>query len=131
MRNYAQYALLLIVFAAVGCTNWERSAFQSLSASKAAVDSAQAAYEVSASAPCPPASATPCIPHTETAYDTINRAKAAQKTAVDAMVTYETAKAASAGQAALDKAQTDVETALAALPVLITDVKSLYAKGGK
>jgi len=130
MRNYAQYVLLLIVFAAVGCTNWERRAFQALSSSKDAVDSAQAAYEVSASASCPPASATPCIPHTQQAFAAITKAKNAQKTAVDAMVTYETAKAASQGQAALQQAQTDVETALAALPGLISDVKSLYA-GGK
>lgn len=115
----------------IGCPNWEHQAFQSLSASKAAIDSAQQAYEVSASAPCQVPSTVACIPHTAAAYAVINKAKDAQKTAVDAMVAYETAKAASQGQGALEVAQTDVQTALAALPGLISDVKALYAKGGK
>jgi hypothetical protein len=114
-----------------GCTNWERQAFQSLSATKAAIDSAQQAYEVSApTGTCPVPATVSCIPHTQTAHDAIQKAKDAQKTAVDSLVTYETAKANSQGQAALDIAKADVETTLAALPGLISDIKALY-QGGK
>lgn len=124
----------LVICWCAGCSNWERQAFQSLSASKAAIDAAQQAYEVSApTGTCPTVTPTSpaCIPHTAAAFTVINKAKDAQKTAVDSMITYETAKAASQGQAALQVAQTDVETTLAALPGLIADVKALYAKGGK
>jgi hypothetical protein len=132
--NLTGFALLgLTIGWLCGCTNWERQAFQALSASKAAIDSAQQAYEVSASTgtcPAPAPAAPSCIPHSAAAFAAINKAKGAQKTAVDSLVTYETAKANSQGQAALQVAQTDVEAALAALPVLIADVKHLYA-GGK
>jgi len=136
MKRIKQGVLFAIAGLAIGwlcgCTNWERQAFQSLSASKAAIDAAQQAYEVSAvNGPnCPVPAAQPCIPHTNAAFTAINKAKDAQKTAVDALVTYETAKANGQGQFALERAQTDVETTLAALPGLISDVKALY-QGGK
>lgn len=125
------FFLAPLVLLLAGCPNWERSAFQSLSVSKATIDAAQQAYEVSASTgQCPVPAATACIPHTQAAYDAINKAKQAQKTAVDSLVTYETAKANAQGQAALERAQTDVEAALAALPTVLGDVKTLYG-GGK
>ena len=122
-------AMLTLAFA-VGCQNWERTTFQALSASKTTLDSAQAAYEVSASTGiCPtPSAITPaCIPHTAAAYKTITDAKVLQKGAVDAMVVYEELKAANAAPDALAKAEADVEVALAALSTITGDVKSLYA----
>ena len=122
-------AMLTLAFA-VGCQNWERTTFQALSASKTTLDSAQAAYEVSAhtgTCPTPTATAPACIPHTAAAYKTITDAKVLQKGAVDAMVVYEELKAANAAPDALTKAEADVEVALAALSTITGDVKSLYA----
>lgn len=106
-------AALLIPFIA-GCTNWERSAYQSLAASKAAIDQAQADYESGK------------LPHSQPVYDAVNKAKAAQTLAVNALVTYEQMKATGASTSALAAVQADVETALAALPTILADIKALY-----
>lgn len=106
-------AFLLVPFLA-GCTNWEKAAYQSLAASKAAIDQAQADYESGK------------LPHSVPVYDAVNKAKAAQTFAVDALVTYEQMKATGASAGALATAQADVETALASLPTILADVKALY-----
>lgn len=98
-----------------GCTSWERQTYQTLAASKAVIDQAQADYEARG------------IPRTEAAFATITRAKAAQQTAVDAFKNYELAKAGgSASASATAQAQTVTAQALLALPALIADVKTLY-----
>ena len=129
MRRITVLCAIGLLALAVGCQNWERTAFQALSASKATLDSAQAAYEVSANKPCPaPSAMTPaCIPHSQVAYKTITDAKVLDKAAVDAMITYEELKAANAQPDALTKAEADVEVALAALSTITGDVKGLYA----
>lgn len=128
-------ALFALSTAVVGCDNWERQTYKALSASKSALDGAQAAYEVSKGTPdgsCPAQTpAIACIPHTQAAFKTITDAKSAQKLAVDAMITYEEMKAATGIQPdALSKAQADVAIALGQLSTIINDVKTLYALGG-
>jgi hypothetical protein len=115
-------AATLLPFALTACTNWEQTTYQALASSKAVLDQAQIDYETGTA-----------ISHNAIAYQTITAAKAAQTTAVNAMVTYEQLKAVNTTSAdALTKAQGDVETALAALPTLLSNVKALYAAtGGK
>jgi hypothetical protein len=110
-------ALLLCAMAigVVGCTNWERTTFQSLAASKAVIDQAQADYE----------SGT-LLPHDKAAYEAVNAAKLAQTTAVNAMVAYENVKASGGSSTALTTAQNVVIAALAEIPPLIAAIKLLY-----
>jgi hypothetical protein len=121
MKNkfFAYAAITLVLFATVGCTNWERTTFQTLAASKATIDQAQVDYE-----------AGTVIPHNLAAYQAINTAKQAQITAVNAMVVYEQLKATGATPTALNTAQVEVVTALSELPSLIVKIKALYI-GGK
>lgn len=74
-------AVFLFCIVAAGCNDWERTTFQSVAASKAVIDQAQVDYEART------------IPHTTCAYNLINKAKAAQTTAVDALLVYEQVKA--------------------------------------
>lgn len=110
-------ASLMCICLLAGCSSWERTTFQTLSASKATIDGAQAAYEART------------IPHNQCAYDVINKAKATQTLAVDAMMTYETAKGTSAATAA----QNVVSTDLAQLAPIIASVQTLSSStcGGK
>lgn len=108
-RTLASVVLILCV---LGCTDFERTSFQTLSASKAVIDQAQTDYEART------------IPHNACAYSIINDAKAVQTTAVNAMVVYEEEKAAKTDLTA----QTAVVVGtLAALPAVIEQVKSLYS----
>lgn len=94
-----------------GCSSFERNTFNSLAASKAVIDQAQADYTAKT------------IPQTQCDYALINDAKAAQTVAVNAMLVYETDKAAGKN---LD-AQTAVVTAdVAAIVPVIAQVKLLY-----
>ena len=125
-------ALLAVCTVTVGCDNWEQNVYKTLAATQSAVNNAQAAYEVSSSQPggvCPVVT-TPCIPHTTTAFTVINKAKAAQTLAVDAMIAFERLKMANGAPDALARAQADVAAALNVLPGLIADIKALYAQGG-
>ena len=110
-------SLALALLAVVGCTNWERTAYQTLAASKATINQAQADYEVGTS-----------IPHNASAYKAINTAKDVQTVAVNALVTYESLKANNGTTDALAKAQADVATALGQLPTIIQSVKALYTE---
>lgn len=110
----AMVLVLLMCGFACNASNWERTTFQSLAASKAVIDQAQADYEGGT------------LPHSKLVYDTVNEAKAAQVAAVQSMSTYEALKANGSPAANLNAAQTDVATALAKLPALIGAVKGLY-----
>jgi len=96
---------LLLCLLLAGCSDWERTTFQTLSASKATIDGAQAAYEART------------IPHNQCAYNIINKAKAAQTLAVDAMMTYETTKTGTA--------QSVVEADLAQLSPIVASIGTL------
>lgn len=98
-----------ILLCVVGCSDWERTTFQTLSASKATIDGAQSAYEART------------IPHTACVYGVINKAKAAQTLAVDAMMTYETAKASTGATAA----QNVVTADLAQLAPIVASIGTL------
>jgi 1-deoxy-D-xylulose 5-phosphate reductoisomerase len=115
--KWAALAAVLAVLAIglVGCTNWERAAFQTLSTSHAVINQAQTDYEVGTA-----------IPHSTAAYNAINSAKQGQTLAVNAMVTYEEVKAAGGTAASLAAAQNDATIALANLPTLIANVKAFY-----
>jgi len=102
------------------CTSWERSAFQTLSASKAVIDTAQADYESGKITPTPQA------------YAEINAAKQVQIDAVNAMLIYENYKAQKAFSGDLAAQQQAVSAILVKLPQLIAQIKALYtAKGNK
>ena len=122
MKRIIGLAALMLL--AVGCTSWETATYKTLAASQAVINQAQADYELSANGPCPATVA--CLPHSAAVYRTINTAKAAQTTAVNAFVAYEEAKAAGGTQANLAALQTDVTVALQALPTIIANIKSLY-----
>lgn len=98
-----------------GCTNFEREAFQTLSASQAVINQSQADYESGA------------IKQTQASYAAINKAKAMQVLAVQAMATYENIKATKGTQAALVAQQQVVESFLTQLPALVAAVKALYS----
>jgi hypothetical protein len=113
----ASLSLALMVMA--GCSNWERSTYQSLAASQATINQVQADYETGTA-----------IAHNASAYKAINSAKAAQTLAVNTFVAYEEVKAAGGTTASLTALETDVTVALAKLPTVIADVKALYTATG-
>jgi len=114
MKTRNKFAALLLsvsVILATGCNDFERTAFQTLSSSRAVIDQAQADYE------------SRKLPHNQCAYALINNAKAVQTTAVNAMVVYEEEKATSkdlTSQTAL------VASTIASLPPLVVKIKTLY-----
>lgn len=112
-KKLASLALVLLVLA--GCSDWERTTFQTLSASQAVINQAQTDYEART------------IPHTTATFNVINEAKAVQTTAVQSMVTYENVKAAKGTATALSAQQQIVATALTQLPPLIASIKALYS----
>lgn len=70
-------ASLVLILCVVGCTDFERQSFQTLSASKAVIDTAQADYEART------------IPHNACAFAIINDAKGIQTAAVDSLQVYD------------------------------------------
>jgi len=121
-----RYLLLLALLPLAGCNTWERTTFNTLSTSKATLDTLQADYE--AGCPATPVIGTPCLPHNTLAYNAITKAKDADTLAVNAMVVYEEEKAAGTD---LTQQQQIVTTELAELPALIADVQALFNKGGQ
>lgn len=113
VKNAAIAALiaLLMVGGVTGCNEFERSTFQTLSASQALINGAEKTYEART------------IPRTNAAYTAINQAKAAQTAAVQAMVTYETIKAAKGTQTALQAQQAIVVAALGELPAILKAIQ--------
>ena len=114
MKRIAILTALAVLTLAVGCTNWEKTTYQTLAASQATINKAQTDYNAKV------------IPQTQAAHDVITKAAQAHNTVVTAMVAYEEAKASGGTTASLTALQTDVTTALAVLPVFIQDVKGLY-----
>lgn len=104
--------LAALALCCVGCNDFERTTFNTLSASKAVIDQTQADYEAKT------------IPHTQCAYSLINNAKAAQSVAVNAFLDYENIKAAGNDL----NTQTSVVVAdLANLAPLVVQVKTLVS----
>jgi hypothetical protein len=106
------FVLLPLLLA--GCSSFERTTFNSLAASKAVIDQAQADYTAGT------------IKQTKCSYAVINDAKAAQTVAVDGMVLYETEKAAGASLGAQEQA---VAVDLTVIVPAIVQVKALYTTG--
>jgi hypothetical protein len=98
--------LLAVCLLTIGCTNWEKDAFVSLSASRALIVQAKADY------------AAKTIPNTKCTATLIDDAQTAQNSARDAMVVYETGKTASNQAAAT--------LALADIVPLIAEIKTVY-----
>lgn len=114
-------ALAIIMLSVTGCTSFERDAFNTLSSSKAVLDTAQADYEART------------IPKTACAYSLINNGKAAQAVAVTALQDYHNIAAAKGNVGA---AQATVVADLAALAPLVVQVQALISNpaaacGGK
>jgi len=114
LRVAALIPLLLIL---VACSNWEQKTYQTLAASKAAIDTAAAQYNAGQ------------LPQTTTVFNLITQARAAQKTAVDLMIQYEEMKAANDTSAQLQTQQQAVIAAVGQVATVIADIKSL--SGGK
>jgi hypothetical protein len=109
MKRILVLSLLLLV---AGCSTWERSTFQTLSASKAVLDQAQADYT------------SRTIPRTHCAEAFINDGKAAQTAAVDGMVTYEQLKATKGN---LTAQEAIVTADLATLAPLVVQIQALIS----
>lgn len=105
-------AALTLCLCLAGCDDFERTTFKTLSASKAVIDQAQADYEART------------IPKNACSYSIINDAKAAQTTAVNAMVVYEQEKVVKGD---LTSQTAIVASTLGSLPNLIGEVRSLYS----
>lgn len=111
VTNLALLALLGGSVMLTGCTDFERTTFNTLAASQAVINQAENDYEAKT------------IPQTVCAYAVINDSKAAQTAAVQAMVIYEQLKSAGSSLTA----QTVTVTAdLVTLPILVVDIKNLY-----
>ena len=82
MKRFLALLALGLTIGLTACDDFERSAFQTLSASKAVLDVAQTDYE----------QLVLPSPTTKCAYALINDGKAAQTVAVNAMLTYEGGK---------------------------------------
>ncbi|MFL6427890.1 MAG: hypothetical protein ACJ71S_06570 [Acidobacteriaceae bacterium] len=112
---------VLLALAITGCNSWERNTFNTLSASKAVLDTAQSDYE------------SKTIAQTTCAYSIINDGKAAQTAAVNALLTYEGLKAS---KGSLTAQEAVVTADLVALAPLVVQVQSLISNpagacGGK
>ena len=104
-RKHLKYWLIIptLLILVAGCNSWERTTFQTLSASKATIDNAQAQYESKA------------IVQNQCAYAVINDAKAAQVVAVNGFLDYEKVKAAKGDVATAEATVTGELTSLAPL----------------
>jgi len=111
LQKIAAVGLLSLAVFTTGCDNFERTTFQTLSASRDVINEAQGDYEARK------------LPHTQCAFALINNAKAVQTTAVQAMVVYEEEKATQkdvTAQTAL------VASTVAGIPPVIVKIKALY-----
>lgn len=121
----AALASTAMLIGLAGCTNWERTTYDALSASQAVINQAQTDYDchtlgtVAATTGCP-------LPHSKAVYDALMTARLAQTNAVNQMVSYEELKAAGATSSALGVAQGQVASALVQIPADIAEIKALY-----
>lgn len=96
----------------LGCNTWERNTFNTLASTKSVLDTVQNDYE------------NKTIPQTQCAYAIINDAKAADTTAVNAMITYEQLKASKGNLQAQEAA---VTSDLLTLAPLVAQIEALIA----
>jgi hypothetical protein len=112
MKKRFILATVLLAMLAAGCNSWERTTFQTLSASKATIDNAQAQYESKA------------IAQNQCSYAVINDAKAAQTVAVNGFLGYEQVKQAKGD---IVTAEAAVNTQLVKLVPLVAQVTALLS----
>lgn len=124
----------VLAFLVSGCSNWETTTYQTLSAAKATIDCASAGYnhnDAQITQYCQGAvnPSALYLPQTAQVHDILAKAGQSKDAAVNAMITYEAAKAA---KTATDPAilQQSVNSAVAALTADVTLIATL-AKGGK
>ena len=115
-RIFIITGLALATVGLAGCpaSQWDQVAYQTLAASQATINQAQADYTAKT------------IPQTQASYNAIAVAVKDQNAAVTLLVSYEEAKAAGGTPATLATIQSQVTVALATLPADITAVKALY-----
>jgi hypothetical protein len=110
-KGYIAIFLTFCTLAVTGCSSFERTAFQALTASKAIVDQAGKDYNAGT------------IPQTAAIKAVIETARNAQDTAADSLKEYHAlAKAKTTGQPLVD-AQNKVVAALTNLKQIVTDIK--------
>jgi hypothetical protein len=116
------------------CNSWENTTYQTLASAKATIDCASAGYnhnDAQITQYCVGATNPQALylPQTAQVHDVLQKAGQAKDVAVNAMITYEAAKAA---KGATDPAilQANVNTAVAALNANIVEIATLI-KGGK
>lgn len=117
MKKILSATFLSFCLVLTACNSFERTAFQSLAASKAVLDTAQNDYE-------PAPTGTGKLPHTSCVYTLINDGKAAQTVGVNALQAYDVALNAKQDTTTL------AVTVTAELAVVATDiakVKALYS----
>lgn len=110
MKKIFAVAFMLVCLA--GCNDWERTTFQTLSSSKAVIDTAKTDYEAHT------------IPHNTCSYTLINDARAAQAVSVNSLLVYEQVKAAKGDTGAQEAV---VVSTLATLGADVAQVKALYS----
>lgn len=106
---------LLSALALTACSNWDRTTYQTLAASKAVVDQASADYVAGH------------IPQTAQARQAIDAARQVQTAAVEAFKTYEMAKLAGKQATGLEQKRQQVIAILDQLPQVLDPVQKLIA----
>lgn len=112
MNRFLACALMAGTLFTAGCSSFERDAFNTLSASKAVLDTAQKDYQAR------------IIPKTQCAYSLINNGKAAQAVAVTGLQDYHNVAAAKGNVSA---AQATVIGELASLAPIVIQVQTLIS----
>jgi len=112
-------SLLLGSLGLMGCDDFERKTFQTLSASQALIDQAQIDYE------------TGSLPHTQASYEAINKAKETQIVAVRAFQQYEAAKLAANQNSDVTVQMATLNKALSSLGPMVASIKHIYLGASK
>lgn len=111
--QFRNVAVVMLLFLVAGCTSWERSTFQTLSAAKAVINQGKADYISGA------------IPVNKCSQAILNQATAADTLAVQGFDVYEQEKKAASSKTALAAQQAVVQGLLTDLAPLISDVALL------
>jgi len=127
MKRIVLALFAVLIFA--GCSNWETTTYQALSGAKATIDCAGAEYnhndaQITQYCSGVTTPSTVYIPQTATNQAIIQKAGTAKDAAVNAMLAYESAKAA---KNATDEAtlQAQVDTLVAALTADVVEITSI------
>ena len=122
--------VIFAVFLIAGCSNWETTIYQALSGAKATIDCASAEYnhtdaQITQYCTGVTTPSTVYISQTATNHDILLKAQTAKDAAVNAMLAYESAKAA---KNATDEAtlQAQVDTLVAALTADVAEVTTIF-----